>query len=78
MSSIGDHDAFPATESGCGMSYRMWLIGQISIATAANHPGLPPPHYDDAQYCLRYADAIIARLDKEITAANKEDAPNAD
>lgn len=74
--SIGDTPAFPneqhQTNDGTwnktfdsGMTYRMWLIGQI--APSMNDEFWGQCHDDDvAAMVVNRADAIIERLDKEM------------
>ena len=49
-----------------GMSYRMWLIGQVAnglVSQPQYAAPAPPPGF--GRQCVDLADAIIAQLEKE-------------
>lgn len=66
---LGDQPAFPDSNltTKPGMTYRMWLVGQIA---AANNWDRYEPEDDEirenhAELIIKRADAIIKRLEEE-------------
>lgn len=61
---LGDQPAFPDSNltTKPGMTYRMWLVGQIASSTEATSWAY---HDEFADAVLKRADAIIRRLEEE-------------
>lgn len=66
MASIGEKPAFPETESG--MTYREWLIGQALAGICGNSAMVMTVvgARQHASTAIELADAMIAKLDKEL------------
>lgn len=65
--SVGDQPAFPDSNltTEPGMSYRLWLIGQIAKGTMANPNSWDTAPENITRITFDQVDAILALLDKE-------------